>query len=238
MLEKLSAPRNSLLLELERSELGDICFELQRADLVPFEPLFSTDSPLFGIWFPESGFVSALVSDSRGVKTEIAMVGREGAIGRLDSHSFLGMDVEFVAQHRGVAHFIAADRVEEVIDRVPALSDILAKAQTAFLCQVARTAHSNARGRVAQRSARWLLMAHDRVDNDVIFVTHEILASMLGVRRVGVTNALHVLEGERLIRADRGRIRVIDRSGLIAFTEHLYVPSASESEQRVAPSGR
>ena len=224
MLEKYEAPKNALLLSLELKELQSICVELQRADLIPFERLEGRNGPLNGIWFPESGFVSVLVRDHRGVETEVAMVGRESAVGQLSRSTVRGIDAQFVSQQRGVAHFIAAERIDAVLDRVPALEPLLASAMNTLLYQVASTAHANARGRVSQRLARWLLMAHDRIDADVLFVTHDILAAMLGVRRVGVTNALHVLEGERLVRAYRGRIRILDRAGLIVAAGGLYTP--------------
>ena len=235
MLEKYEAPKNALLLNLELKDLQSICVELQRADLIPFERLTGRNAPLDGLWFPESGFISVLVRDHRGVETEVAMVGRESAIGQLNRSAVRGIDAQFVSQQRGVAHFIAAERIGSVLDRVPALETLLATAMGALLYQVASTAHANARGRVAQRLARWLLMAHDRIDADVLFVTHDILASMLGVRRVGVTNALHVLEGEKLVRAYRGRIRILDRAGLVAAAGGLYTPivrSASDATQR------
>lgn len=228
MLEKRYAPRNTLLLGLELAELQSICAELQRADLVPFERLLGINAPPAGIWFPESGFISVLVRDHNGSETEVGMVGREGAIGQINGGPLGGLAGHFVAQHRGVAHYIAAERIASVVERVPRLVNVMQKAQTEFLHQVASTAHANARGQTWQRLARWLLMAHDRIDSDVIFVTHGILASMLGVRRVGVTNAMHVLEGEKLIRAYRGRIRILDRAGLIEVANNLYVPTPHE----------
>lgn len=233
MLEKLEAPKNALLLGLELSELRAICSELQRADLVPFERLTGRNAPLNGIWFPETGFISVLMRDHRGVETEVAMIGSEGAVGRLSQNMVCGIDAQFVAQHRGVAHFIAAERVAAVLKQAPTLSHLLTESTNSLLFQIASTAHANARGRVTQRLARWLLMAHDRIDSEVIFVTHDILASMLGVRRVGVTNALHMLEGDKLVRAFRGRIRVLDRDGLIAATSGLYTPNMSSMAEPV-----
>lgn len=234
MLEKVQAPQNAQLLRLGPADLRSICSEFHRADLVPFERLSGKNYPIAGVWFPESGFISVTVRDGRGIETEVAMVGREGACGQFDAFAEHGANTHLIAQHRGVAHFVAASRLKAITQEVPALNNILASARSALLQQFASTAHANARGRVAQRLARWLLMAHDRIDCDVIFVTHDILAKMLGVRRVGVTNALHILEGERLIRAFRGRIRLVDREGLIKMTEGLYVQTEPAVFQPVA----
>ena len=225
MLEKREAPRNMILRGLDLAELRRICGYLHRADLLPFERLSEMGGPAQGVWFPESGFISVLIRDGRSVETEVAMVGREGAAGAVMSSATRAAGFQFVAQQRGVAHFIAEDDLAAVLEAAPGLQARLSVAVTTLLAQVASTAHANARGRVVERLARWLLMAHDRVDADVLFLTHDVLATMLGVRRVGVTNALHVLEGEKLIRAHRGRVRVIDRAGLIAVANGLYVPS-------------
>ena len=238
MIEKRQPPRNALLACLVQEELGRICTDLQRAELIPGDRISGPDAPLSGVWFPESGFVSVLRRDSGGGETEVAMVGREGAAGTFHLGPIRSAPLECVVQQRGVAHFLATDRIEVTIERVSAMRDVLSTAVAALLDQVAATAHSNARGRVLERVARWLLMAYDRVDSEVVFVTHDVLASMLGVRRVGVTNALHILEGERLVRAYRGRIRVIDRAGLIAVTNRLYAGTARPADSMRAPEHR
>ena len=224
MLEKREAPRNALLRGLELEDLQRICRFLQRAEILPAERLPERDPTLRGFWFPESGFISVLIRDRREVETEVAMVGREGAIDVQAPGPAEGRGFQFIAQQRGVAHFIASDHLETVLELAPALHGVLNAAAASLLDQVAGTAHANARGRVVERLARWLLMAHDRVGVDVLFMTHDLMAAMLGVRRVGVTNALHVLEGERLIRAHRGRVRILDREGLIRVAKDLYTP--------------
>jgi hypothetical protein len=83
-----------------------------------------------------------------------------------------------------------------------------------FLMQSAQTALANAKGTVEQRLARWLLMAHDRLPGDDLRLTHEFVALMLGVRRAGVTVALHQLEASGAISTSRGAIAIIDRIAL------------------------
>jgi CRP-like cAMP-binding protein len=84
----------------------------------------------------------------------------------------------------------------------------------AFLTQVAQTAACNGAHLVDERCARWLLMTHDRVDGNEFRLTHEFLAFMLGVRRAGVTVAMRALQDARLISYTRGKVTVVDRSGL------------------------
>lgn len=95
------------------------------------------------------------------------------------------------------------------------------------LVQTAHTALANAHARLEDRLCRWILMCCDRLDGDLLPLTHEFLSMMLGVRRAGVTTAIHLLEGRGLIRARRGCIEIVDRDGLKAGAADIYgVPEA------------
>jgi CRP-like cAMP-binding protein len=95
------------------------------------------------------------------------------------------------------------------------------------LLQTAQTAVANARGTLTERLARWLLMAHDRVPDDKLPPTHEFLALMMGVRRAGVTEALHELTRLKLTSGNRGKITLLNRKGLEKLAGNFYgVPEA------------
>jgi len=84
---------------------------------------------------------------------------------------------------------------------------------------------------VEQRCARWLLMTHDRVEGDELSLTHEFLAAMLGVRRAGVTIAMHALQETGLVRQARGRVVVVDRAGLERASCECYRTVRAHSER-------
>ncbi len=105
---------------------------------------------------------------------------------------------------------------------MPVFSNLLARYIQAFGSQISFTALSNAVHSIDERLARWLLMCHDRVDGDEIALTHEFISLMLAVRRPSVTTALHVLEGYKLIRSERGRITIRDRQALETFAGDAY----------------
>jgi CRP-like cAMP-binding protein len=90
------------------------------------------------------------------------------------------------------------------------------------MTQITQTALSNGRSTIEERLARWLLMAHDRMDSPEIGLTHEFLAVMLGVRRSGVTTALQELERKGLIGHRRSFITIIDREGLEERSNGTY----------------
>jgi CRP-like cAMP-binding protein len=88
--------------------------------------------------------------------------------------------------------------------------------------QASQTAFANARFKIEQRLACWILRTDDRIDSHLIPLTHEFLSIMLGVRRAGVTDAIHALQGRGLIKTDPGQIEVIDRDGLIEWANGCY----------------
>jgi CRP-like cAMP-binding protein len=94
------------------------------------------------------------------------------------------------------------------------LRALLLKFVQAFMVQTAHTAIANARSKIDQRLARWILMAHDRTRHDTLALTHEFLALMLGVRRAGVTEALQSLKRQKLIDTGRNQIRVLNRQAI------------------------
>jgi CRP-like cAMP-binding protein len=97
----------------------------------------------------------------------------------------------------------------------------------AFSVQTTCTALANGRSKIEERLARWILMARDRIDIDELALTHEFLSLMLGVRRSGVTVALHLLVRAGLIQAHRGIITILDRQGLEDISNGSYgVPEA------------
>ena len=108
----------------------------------------------------------------------------------------------------------------------------------ALLIQTSHTALANAQAQIEERLCRWLLMCHDRVDGDDLPLTHEFLATMLGVRRAGVTTAVHALEGRGLIRAERSSIQVLDREGMEVRADGTYGIPEADYERLVGVSLR
>ena len=106
-----------------------------------------------------------------------------------------------------------------------------------FNTQVAATAMSNGDSVIGQRLARWLLMCHDRIDGDELPLTHEFLSIMLAVRRAGVTEALHLLEGAGIIKARRALISILDRERLDEMAGDSYGQPEAEYERLIPKPG-
>lgn len=130
-------------------------------------------------------------------------------------------------QAAGHGQRIKTGELRKAMRASASLQHVLLKYVQAFMVQTAHTAMSNARAKLDQRLARWILMADDRLDGNKLTLTHEFLSLILGVRRAGVTEALHALESKGLIHASRGEINVRNRKGIERAAGHSYgVPEA------------
>lgn len=222
VINSLSHTRNRLLGRLTPEELERIEPYLELAPLVGGQLLAEPGVRMSDLWFPESGFASVVLGDPTARGVEIGLIGREGAIGFATALGLTHALHHVVVQQEGTARRVGRDSVDRVFQEAPALRRLVARFAAVMLIQVGELASANARGRLRERLARWLLMAHDRSDGDTLQLVHRYLAQMLAVRRAGVTDALHVLEGEGLIRAERGRVTIRNRQGLERAAADLY----------------
>ena len=182
------------------------------------------------VYFPEGGFASVVAVQSGGKEVEVGLIGREGMTGLpivLGNHR--SPHATYI-QAPGTGKCIPAAELRKATQASLSLRDSLLKFVQAFGVQTTHTAVSNAQSRLDVRLARWLLMAHDRIGEDILALTHEFLSLMLGVRRPGVTEALHALRKQGLISYARGRITVKDRKGLERAAGEAY--GTPEAEYR------
>jgi CRP-like cAMP-binding protein len=221
-------PRSNRLL----ASLGNDDFDLLEPHLksVSLELRKSLERPnrrIETVYFPEGGFASVVAIQPNGKEAEVGLIGREGMTGL---PIVLGDDRSPHAtyiQAPGKGRCIAAAELRQATRTSPSLRDSLLKFVQAFGVQTTHTAVCNVQSRLDVRLARWLLMAHDRIGEDTLPITHEFLSMMLGVRRPGVTEALHALREQGLIAYGRGLITVEDRKGMERKAGAVYgVPEA------------
>jgi CRP-like cAMP-binding protein len=178
-------------------------------------------------YFPEAGFASVIAVQSNGKQVEVGLIGREGMTGLPIVFGNHRSPHATYIQAPGTGKGIAATELRKATQASLSLRDSLLKFVQAFGVQTSHTAISNAQSRLDVRLARWLLMANDRIGTDTLPLTHEFLSLMLGVRRAGVTETLHVLRERGLISYGRGQIAVRDRKGLERAAGEAYgVPEA------------
>jgi CRP-like cAMP-binding protein len=184
--------------------------------------------PIEHVYFPESGFISVVADGTLPHQVEVGLIGREGMTGLAIVHGVGRSPCETYVQNAGRALRIPASDLTRAMDQSASLRAHLLQYAHAFLVQVMQTAKSNARGKIDERLARWLLMAHDRLESDQLNITHEFLAVMLGVRRPGVTLALNLLEKAALVSTHRGGISIKSRAGLKRAANGAYGVAEAE----------
>lgn len=182
--------------------------------------------PIDYVYFMESGFAS-VVANGSGRTIEVGLIGREGMTGLA---VIMGADrtiSDTFIQNAGTGSRITTAQLRQALEKSRTLQGACLLYAHAFMTQMTYTAISNGRSKIEERLARWILMAHDRLETDELVLTHEFLSMMLGVRRAGVTVALHLLVRAGLIQAQRGIITITDRKGLEEISNGAYgVPEA------------
>jgi hypothetical protein len=165
---------------------------------------------------------------SRDHPVEVGIVGRDGMSGIPIIMATDRSPNNVFVQVPGRGQRLSSERLRIAIEKSSSLHKLFLAFAHGFMTQTAHTAVANGRGKLEERLARWLLMAHDRLDGDELPLTHEFLSMMLGVRRAGVTTAFHLLEKKGLVGATRGLISVVDRGGLEETAGEYYGLSEKE----------
>lgn len=213
---------NSLLAALPRTQYQRLAAGLEPVALTFGEVLYEPGQIIRHVYFPIDSLVSLLTLVDGHLALEVGLVGREGIVGIPLALGVEVTSVRALVQGSGTAMRMDAARFRREFPRCAALRRELHRYAHVLMAQVSQTAACNRFHVVEARLARWLLMTHDRVRSEQFQLTQEFLAHMLGVRRVGVTQAAGALQRRRLISYSRGRIRILDRGGLQAAACHCY----------------
>jgi CRP-like cAMP-binding protein len=205
---------NRLLAALPETDRLEVLTRCELVELQVGDVIGEPGEPIRAVYFPTDGFVSLVTLSAEHAGMEVWLVGNEGMVG---TPLVLGVDVNLVrclVQRAGPAWRMTAEGFGDALRQSAALQRLLDRYLFVLMSQGAQMV-ACARFHVLEaRLARWLLMSQDRAHSSHFHVTHEILAAMLGVRRVGVTKAATALQQRDLIRYRRGDISILDRSGL------------------------
>jgi CRP-like cAMP-binding protein len=217
-----------LLPRAARRRLLAICRPVQ---LVLAEVLSSPGKPTRHVYFPIESFISMVASIANAPVLEVGMVGREGMLGGELALGIATAPLHALVQGAGAAWRVDAKSFRVELSRSAPLRQCLNRYIYVLMAQMASASACLRFHQIEPRLARWLLMSQDRAHSSRFLVTHEFLAYMLGVRRVGITAAAGSLQRRQLIAYHRGDLTVLDRPGLEAAACSCYA-----ADQRVYDS--
>ena len=214
--------QNSLLAALPRKSYLKLLSGLTAVDLVFGEILYEPGMPIRDVYFPDRSLISLLTVVEGHLALEVGLVGREGMLGIPLALGIATSPVRALVQGAGPALKMSAARFRTELRASPPLQRELQLYVHAMMAQISQTAACNRFHVVEARLARWLLMTRDRVRSGEFRMTHDFLSHMLGVRRVGVTEAASALQRKKLIEYRRGNIKILDDAGLEATCCSCY----------------
>lgn len=206
--------QNRILAELPKADLDRLRPHVEAVELTTKQVVYDVGETINFIYFIEAGMASLVIALEEGSMVEVGVVGREGLAGL---PALLGNQPTrhlSLVQLPGSAIRVKAEICRQHMALSPTFGERVLRFAQALQDQVAQTAVCNARHEVQERLARWLLMAHDRAGYDELPLTHEFVATMLGVRRAGVTVAAGLLKMTGAITYTRAKIHINSRQRL------------------------
>jgi CRP-like cAMP-binding protein len=214
--------QNKLLKCLSPADFELLAPDLEHTSFALRDQIESPDRAIKSALFVEDGIASIVAKSPEGGDIEIGLVGFDGMTGTALVLGGNTTPLSVYIQLPGSGYRIAADKLLAAIAQSASLQLVFLKYTQAMVVQTATTALVNGQADARTRLARWLLMVHDRTSGHDLYLTHEFMAVMLGMRRPWVTETLHSLEGAGHIRATRGKVTIMDRAGLLAEANGFY----------------
>src|SRR5215831_12556706 len=217
-----SPPSNRLLLALPPRNLKQLAPKLEFIRCERDQILSDVDTSLDHVFFPNSGVISVVAVYADGNVIEMATIGREGFAGVQAFFGARRSSARLLVQISGSAAKMSRATFDRAMKSMPSFRGLMLAYVQAFLEQVMVSVACNGRHSLKERLARWLLMMRDRSDADVMPITQDLLAEMLGVQRPSLTHAVAELEEAGLILRGRRQITMLNRPGLIKASCECY----------------
>lgn len=225
--------QNKLLRKLTSPDFAAVQPFMERVDLRLKQEILTRGEVIPYVYFAEDCVGSILARTEHVDPIEVGMFGFEGMSDMVVRAGDLAA-LSSIVQVAGSAWRIHAARFALLLHAVPSLNEVTLRYKEVAAIQFAYTALAHGSFSIEARLARWLLMSHDRARRETIPMVHEFIATMLAVRRSGITTATHVLEGAGAIRAQRGKITIRDRAKLLHFAGESYGTPEAEYDRLMA----
>jgi CRP-like cAMP-binding protein len=215
-------PKNLILARLPAADSQRLIARMRPVSLDFKQILYKSQAPIDYVYFPMSGAGSALTIMEDGSAIEVATIGNEGVVGLSVMFAGKSSPNEVIIQVAGEALRMDADVLEQEAEKDGPFRRLLLRYNMAFLMQISQSVACNGLHPIQQRCCRWLLITLDRMESNVVPLTHEFLAIMMGVRRASVTEVLRPLHEQGLVNNSRGAITILNRRGLEKLSCECY----------------
>jgi len=226
-----SPTQNRLLASLPREELELLSPYLEQVWLSHGQMIILPDEPIEFVYFPLNCLLSLVVVMEDGATVESGSVGREGMAGLPIVLDVATTPMQTLAQIPGQSIRIKSEIIKQAFDRGGVLQKILYRYIHTVIVVSSQTAACNRLHRLEARLCRWLLMSSDGIGSEKLYLTQEFLATMLGVRRSGVSEAASQLQSQGLINYQRGQIEIVNRQNLETSACECYAAVKAEYER-------
>jgi CRP-like cAMP-binding protein len=213
---------NRLLAAFPSADIEQYFVNLTPISLSLRDVLVDAGAPIENVFFVEEGLACILTKMANGSTIEVGMIGYEGMVGVTALLGDTTSAHQIIVQIPGTALRMTASLCKAAFDESATVRAVIHRFMGVVLDQSAQTAACNRLHTMEQRLARWLLTASDRARSDIMPMTHDFLATMLGVRRTGVSEVASALQRSGLIQYRRGRVRITGRAALEATACECY----------------
>jgi CRP-like cAMP-binding protein len=227
--------RNRILASLSQADLRKIKVAGTAVPMAFQDVLWTPGAQQTHVHFPLEGYISLLADAGDTRRMEVGMVGTEGMLGLGVAQGVPVAAVEALVQESGVAWRLESQAFLAVLAESSGLRKVLDRYAYVVQAQLSQASACIRFHEISPRLARWLLMCRDRSPGDTFPMTQEFLSTMLGVRRVSVTNAASDLQSRGLIHYHRGHLTVVDHHGLLAAACCCYARDCTTYENVLAP---
>ncbi len=225
-------PQQNHLLAALSAEVQNRLFPHLELVLLPLgKVLYESGDTLRHVYFPTNSIMSLLYVMESGASAEISVVGNDGLIGIALFMGGESTPSRGVVQSAGYAYRLLGQRLKDEFNRHGELLQLMLRYTQALITQMAQTAVCNRHHSIEQQLCRWLLLSIDRLPDNQLKMTQELIANMLGVRREGVTEAAGNLQKLGVIEYNRGHIIILDRAKLEQLSCECYAVVKKEADR-------
>lgn len=213
---------NRILLDIPEEEYAALAPHLEFVELPLHRTLLDPTEGFACGYFPDSGLISLVVFVSDGRSVEVGIVGREGFVGAPLAANITETPYRAVVQAPLRGFRIKADILRVLLPDTPVLRDKMVRYAVIQGMQLSQLAACNRLHEIDQRLARWMLMCQDRLESNLLPMTHEFFAEMLGTGRPTVSVAAAILQRAGFIEYSRGTVKIVNREGLAGAACECY----------------